>query len=187
MSAIHFYRRYDPDGRCKVICMRCFQTLGTAWDRHSVEEMESAHMCAFWMEGAPPANARPRRRGTAAAVPLLREVLQMHTWALLLLMLVVLYLVPTVMEIGASYALNPWLAVIVPGDLIGCAVLVGLLRMPRTGVLLYVLLTTLEGLSYAVNGAVRPDLCWFTDLVPTVLVVSLVLRRKLSDRELAIS
>jgi hypothetical protein len=106
---------------------------------------------------------------------------------LILLMLLALYLVPTAMEIGASYALNPWLAVILPGDLIGCAVLAGLLRMPRTGILLYVLLTTLEGLSYAVNGAVRPDLCWFADLVPTLLVIGLVVRRKLSHRELAIS
>jgi hypothetical protein len=188
MSVIHFYRRYHPDGRCKVICMRCFQTLGTAWDRHSLEEMESAHECAFSVEGAPsPAGRRPRRlAGTDA--PLLREALQLHALLLALLTVLALYVIPTALEAGASYALhNAWLAVILPGDLIGCAVLIGLLRMPRTGVALYLALTVAEGLSYSMNGGIVPDLRWFADLVPTLLVLTLVLRLKLGGRELAIS
>ncbi|HEX3663163.1 MAG TPA: hypothetical protein VHU89_17130 [Acidobacteriaceae bacterium] len=182
MNVIRFYRRYDPDGRCKVICMQCFQTLGTAWDRHSLEEMEAAHLCASPL----PAARRPGRE-VRPEMPLLREALHMHVGVLVGLTVLALYLLPTALEFAASYAVNPWLAVILPGDLIGCAVLVGLLRMPRTGVLLYVLLTVAEALSYAANGAVVPDLRWLTDSIPTLLVVSLVLRMKLRSRELAVS
>jgi hypothetical protein len=185
MSAIHFYRRYDPDGRCKVICMQCFQTLGTAWDRHSLEEMEAAHVCAFWREGAPSAAVRRGMREVRAEAPLLREALQLQTFPLVLLTVLALYLLPTALEFAASYALNPWLAVILPGDLIGCAVLAGLLRMPRTAVILYVLLTAVESFSYAVSGTVVSGLCWFADLIPMLIVLILVLRMKLRSGALA--
>ncbi|MGA7523213.1 MAG: hypothetical protein WBW84_12205 [Acidobacteriaceae bacterium] len=187
MSAIHFYRRYEPDGRCKVICMRCFQTLGMAWDRHSVEEMESGHVCAFTAVATPATAVRARTGKARMEAPLLRDALRMHAWLVVLVTVLALYLLPTALEFGVSHALNPWLAVILPGDLAGCAVLVGLLRMPRTGVILYLLLTAVEGLSYTADGAVAHHLLWFADLVPTLLVLSQLLRMKLRSPELAVS
>lgn len=187
MSAIHFYRRYDSDGRCKVICMQCFQTLGMAWDRQSLEEMESGHACAFWREGAPDAVPRELKKPGRTEVRLLRGALRMDAWALIPLMVLALYAVPTALELAARQMLNPWLAVILPGDLIGCAVLAGLLRRPRTGLLLYFLLTLVEGVFY-LGGAARPhELAWFADLVPTVLVVTLMLRMKVRSRPVGIS
>jgi len=186
MSTSHFYRRYDPDGRCRVICMQCFQTLGTAWDRHSLEEMESAHVCAFWTEGAFPSPAQ-RSTDVREEQPLLRRVLQIPAGLLALLTVLVAYALPTALELAARHALNPWLAVILPGDVIGCAVLAGLLRRPRTGVFLYLLLTSIEGLSYADGMARGRYLVWFADLVPTLVVLTLVLRRKLHSREPALS
>ena len=187
MSAIHFYRRYDPDGRCKVICMRCFQTLGTAWDRHSVEEMESGHDCAFWKEGTPAPASRRRRRDSGAAAPLLQQLMQIPAGLLALLAVLVAYALSTALEMATRHALHAWLAVILPGDVIGCAVLAGLLRKPRTGVLLYLLLTALEALSYTGGLARGRQLVWLADLIPMLLVLTVVLRMKLQRRELAAS
>jgi hypothetical protein len=186
MSAIHFYRRYDPDGRCKVICMQCFQTLGTAWDRQSLEEMEAGHMCSFRTEGTPPPDMHTRMKNVRSEPPLLRDALQMNILLLALLTVLLLYFVPTALELGASHVLNPWLAVILPGDVIGCAALVALLRMPRTGILLYLGLTAIEGLSYAANGALLPEVRWFADLIPTLLVLTLLLRSKLRSLNLGV-
>ncbi|HEX3986344.1 MAG TPA: hypothetical protein VHX13_07005 [Acidobacteriaceae bacterium] len=187
MSAIHFYRRYDTDGRCKVICMQCFQTLGTAWDRHSVEAMEAAHICAFWTEGAPATDPRSGAHSPLAQAPLVRKLLQMPAGLLALLTVLVAYAVPTALELAARHTLSPWLAVILPGDLIGCAVLARVLHRPRTAVLLYLLLTTMEGLSYVGGVARGRQLIWFADLVPTLLVLALMVRMKRRNRELAAS
>ncbi|HZZ37765.1 MAG TPA: hypothetical protein VFE06_01460 [Acidobacteriaceae bacterium] len=122
-------------------------------------------------------------RKVRSEAPLLRETLRLHARLLIPMTVLALYLLPTMLEFAASRALNPWLAVILPGDLLGCAAMIGLLGMPRTGVLLYLALTTLEGLSYAANRAVVPDLRWFADLVPTLVVLTLLLRMKLRSRE----
>ncbi|MFZ0630893.1 MAG: hypothetical protein WA399_16705 [Acidobacteriaceae bacterium] len=184
MSATHFYRRYDPDGRCKVICMQCFQTLGTVWDRPSAEAMEAAHACEFWRQGAPAAAARAPEAKVPPVSPILQPLLQIPAGLLALLTVLVVYALPTALELAARHTLNAWLAVILPGDVVGCAVLAGLLRRPRTGVFLYLLLTTIEGLCYA--GGVVPGrpLVWFADLVPTLVVLTLLLRRKLGAWEL---
>lgn len=186
MSPTHFYRRYDPDGRCKVICMHCFQTLGTAWDRHSLEEMESAHLCAYWMEGAPSPHVRVNR-GLPSEAPMLRSLLHIPTGLLVLLTVMVGYALPTALEMAARHALNVWLAVILPGDLVGCAMLAGLLRKPRTALLLYLLLTAIEAICHAAGVARGRQLIWFADLIPTLLVLILVLRLKLRAQGLAAS
>lgn len=183
MSTTHFYRRYDQNGRCKVICMQCFQTLGTAWDRASLEGMESAHECEFWRQGAPIATSRALAKKVPSATPLLQFLLKIPAALLVPLTLLVGYALPTVLELAARHALNAWLAVILPGDLIGCALLAGLLRKPRTAVSLYLLLTALEALFYGGGIARGRQILWFADLVPTLLVLILVLRMKQRSRD----
>ena len=118
--------------------------------------------------------------------PLLQRVLQIPAGLLAVLTVLVGYALPTALELAARHALNPWLAVILPGDLIGCAMLAGLLRKPRTGVFLYLLLTAIEALTY-MGGVMRGrQLVWFADLVPTLLVLFLLLRIKLRTWELGI-
>lgn len=187
MSSIQFHRRYGADGRCKVICMQCFQTLGTAWDRQSVEEMEAAHLCEYWRQGAPAAPGRARAGKLTGAPAFVGQILQMPAGWLMLLTLLLVYGVPTAVELGARGALNPWLAVILPGDAIGCAVLGGLLRRPRSAVFLYLLLTALEGASYAGGWLHGRELVWFADLVPALIVLFLLLRMKMGERALAAS
>jgi CHASE2 domain-containing sensor protein len=94
---------------------------------------------------------------------------------------------PTLAEYSAAHAFNPWLSVILPGDLAGCAVLVGLLRLPRTGVLIYLLLTSAEALCCASGVPLTAQLVWWVDLVPTLLVLTLVLRLKLRNRSPALA
>lgn len=187
MSTTHFYRRYDPDGRCKVICMQCFQTLGTAWDRPSLEEMESAHMCEFWKQGAPLATSRALAKKVPAATPLLQHLLRIPAGLLGLLTVLVAYALPTALELAAGNSLNAWLAVILPGDLIGCAVLAAVLRRPRTAAFLYLLLTAIEAVTYAGGMARGRQLLWFADLVPTLLLLFLLLRMKLRSKAVTAS
>ncbi len=113
--------------------MQCFQTLGTAWDRQSLEEMEAVHVCAFQIQGTPSPAEPGRMEMMRSEAQLLRDALRMHAWVLILLTVLALYLLPTALEFAASRALNPWLAVILPGDLFGCAVMIGLLRCRAPG------------------------------------------------------
>lgn len=187
MNTSHFYRRYDADGRCKVICMHCFQTLGRAWDRTSVEAMESAHICEFQRQETPTDAARRLVRQVASATPLVQHLLRVPAGLLALLVVLVAYALPTALELAARHELNPWLAVIVPGNVIGCALLAGLLRRPRTAAVLYMVLTMMEGLSYASGAARGRELLWFADLVPMLVVLILLLRTKQGGRALAVS
>jgi hypothetical protein len=107
---------------------------------------------------------------------------------LVLLTVVLLYGLPTLAEYSVAHALNPWFSVILPGDLAGCAVMVGILRMPRTGVLTYLLLTSVEGLCCLSGGPLSTNqLVWLADLVPTLLVLTLVLRLRLRNGPPAIA
>lgn len=178
MSAIRFYRRYEEDGRCRVICLQCFETLGTAGDRASVEAMERGHVCGGLPQKAPDAVESPAFPEPAARRGAVPELLRMPVGWLVLLTVAGVYLLPTAAELAARHALNPWLAVIVPGDVVGCAVLAGVLRRPRTGILLYLGLTALEGCVYAAGMTRAHQLAWFADLVPTLVLLTLILRMK---------
>jgi hypothetical protein len=85
---------------------------------------------------------------------------------------------PTVIEILLVPAVGSFFAVIILGDLLGCAVLAAWDRI--TGIGLYVALTILELVVWRA-GVVRPAaLAWFTDLVPAVVVSVLAVRRSIS-------
>lgn len=82
-----------------------------------------------------------------------------------------------VIKLLAARHLNPWLAIILPGDIAGCAWLFGVFKMQKTGLILYLLLTACEGCLYVSNIVSADALIWIADLVPTLIVAGIMVFR----------
>lgn len=187
VRTMNYYRRYDENGNCEVICTRCFATVGTANDLSAARKIEALHVCGRNTdEDAPKIIAIDRAIGSSSTLPRVDSLFGAavklkapNTPILFLVVLFFLYVLPTVLELLATKRFNPWLAVILPGDLIGCACLITVFRMPRTGVALYLLLTICEAALYGSKVVAARDLIWIVDLVPTVIVACLIMRTRM--------
>ena len=83
-----------------------------------------------------------------------------------------LYALPTAIELLAIWHLSPWIVAVLFGDLTGCTYMATVLKMPRTGVLLYLTLTVCEGLLYMSHRIPPTLLVWIVDLVPAIVTAS---------------
>jgi hypothetical protein len=188
MTTMNCYLLYKKDGTCEVICTRCFVTLGVADRSDSVREMEALHFCDRTV--AP--KHRPSivsirgssdTRLTPISIPIERIIDSYGTraapnlWMALLIIVSLLYVLPTVVELLAARHLNPWLAIILPGDIAGCAWLFGIFKMQRTALILYLLLTACEAGLYVSNVVSAGALIWIADLVPTLIVAGIIVFR----------
>lgn len=184
-KGLEFYYRYSDDGSCKVICLNCYATLGIGQDRAAVARMEAAHVCGEWVPAAERGPVRVEaeradRRVELSGLPLLERIaMEVHPAILLPAIALLLYALPTALEILARSQLNAntWVAVILPGDAIGCAVLIVLAKMPRAGLLLYCGLTAVECLWHITHVMRGVTMAWVADLVPTVAVILIVVMR----------
>jgi hypothetical protein len=79
-----------------------------------------------------------------------------------------LYALPTSIELLAMWHLSPWIVGVLFGDLTGCTYMATVLKMPRTGVLLYLTLTVREGSLYKSHRLPPTFLVWIVDLVPAI-------------------
>jgi len=178
---MRYYRRYHPDGRCLIICTRCFTTLGIAAGFTAATELEGQHVC-----GQPVrpnvsnaalksyATFRDHDRGSERLLDFLRQVDRKYVVVLFAVIALMVYALPNLVEFAALRYASPWVVNIAFGDLVGCLCLALVLRMPRTGVILYLGLSLLEGWLYA-TGMVSPaTLAWITDAVPTLVVAGRV-------------
>lgn len=188
MSTLNYYRRYQQDGTCMVICTRCFLTVGIARGQSAVRDLESGHVCSRAVQEASP---QPPPATTPSAVDahqggLVSNFLQsLHNRNPLLLTAVLaltLYGLPTLLEYVAARHLSPWVAVILPGDALGCAALVILFNMRRTSLVLYLALTAIESALYVTRVFSPVALVWIVDLVPTLIALSLLSSRRLVTR-----
>ena len=191
MSTLNYYRRYQQDGTCMVICTRCFLTIGIARGQAAVKDLESRHVCSRAVQEA---SLEPRPAQTSSAVivdqaglvtNLARAAQAVARWNPLILaviLVLVLYALPTLLEYVAAQHWNPWLAVILPGDALGCAALIVFFKMRRTGPVLYLALTGIEGAFYLTHILSPPALLWIVDLIPTLIALSLVSSRRLITR-----
>jgi hypothetical protein len=103
---------------------------------------------------------------------------------LLAAIIILLYLIPTCLEILARTEVNTWVAVILPGNLLGCAVLILLLRRVKTGLLLYAGLAACECCWHVVHLMRGVTMAWIADLVPTLAVLMVLLMRRQRMRDL---
>jgi hypothetical protein len=180
---MRYYRRYYADGRCVVVCTHCLATLGSAATFAAAEELEGWHVCgppvaAEFGDAALRCYAQvgeaKARRG-AGVVEFLRGLSRLSAGLLFLAIVLVVYCIPNLIEFVSAGYVSPWLLNVFFGDLTGCVCL-AVLRMPRTGVILYVALAVLDGWLYA-TGRVSPGtLAWITDAVPTLVVIGRVVQ-----------
>lgn len=187
---MNYYRRYDRDGACEVICIRCFLTVGTAKGLATIREMEALHICggkavqerqtATLAGGsfAKRPSAFPRNEVERLFGPS-GKLRTLNLSVLFLSVVTLLYVVPTMAELLAAQRLNPWFSVILPGDMVGCAWLIAVFKMRRTGLILYLLLTACEASLYTFHIVTANALPWIVDVVPTLTVVAIILRVRL--------
>lgn len=180
---MRYYRRYYSDGRCVIICTRCFTTLGTAAGFTTATELEAQHVCGQPMmprvsDAALKSYAtfRDRDNGTERFLNFLRRLDRKYVGLLFAAIALVVYALPNLMELAALRYASPWLVNIIFGDLIGCLCLALVLRMPRTGVVLYLALSLVEGWLYATGKVSPATLAWITDAVPTLVVAGRVVQ-----------
>ena len=186
---MYYHRRFSEDGKCEIICIGCFRTLGIANSIVAAKEIEAHHVCACaanrnhqmpagQLSGNGPATGRPTAPlnfakpsfGTLAMAQKLSLPFMIAAVGLLI------YALPTLLEWIAFHHVNPWFAVIFPGDLTGCVFLAVVFKMPRTGALLYVLLTAFETFLYSSHLVSAEALIWIVDLAPTLMVVGAIAR-----------
>lgn len=182
-----FYYRSLPEGRCEIVCTRCFLTLGAAQAIEEIRRIESLHQCAAARiptlqtavatrrfsadaETRSPATLSAISGGTANLPLPLRNALRLVAAAVLL------YFLPTAFELVAMHHWNPWICSLLWGDLTGCAFLCFVLGKVKAGICLYCLLTVFEAGACWLHLMPLSVLPWFTDLVPTVVVSVTVLR-----------
>lgn len=184
-----YYRRYNPDGSCIIICTHCFATLGAATGADQIAALECRHVCGEAVAprvppepiSAPPVSAPPgdskqiRKSGVAGSIlPALLDKFSPRSRFLLAAFF--LYGLPTVAEMALRHRFSPWIIIIAFGDLTGSLCLALLLRMPLAALLLYAGLTLSEACMY-LSGFVRVHtLVWIVDLVPTLIVAFMLAR-----------
>jgi hypothetical protein len=175
---MEYFRRYNPDGSCVVICLRCFATVGSAGNVAAALTLENVHECTRH----PLAEQKPASAEMMGAVEGSRESLSSrflrsaarlpmrYTPLFFLAVIVLLYAFPTAVEFGAERWAFPAIAIVLFGDLMGCACLATILRQPVVAGALYVGLTFCELWLHS-SGAIRSVfLPWVLDLVPTLVV-----------------
>lgn len=172
-----FYRRFYEDGSCRVICLSCYEMLGTGLDREAAERLGTAHVCREWVLAGGESGARQAAEAEEMERPRRAWLAGLHPMVLLPMIALLFYAAPTGLEILARVHVNTWLAVILPGDLVGCAALIWLAKLPRTGVLLYIGLTALESCLHLTHTMRGMTMAWVADLVPTLVMMGVAMRR----------
>lgn len=193
MVPMNCYLIYSKDGTCEVVCTRCFLKLGTAEGLDAARELDALHVCpgkaardelarmfsqhdssAIWSMSI---KSRIRRIFRQWSTLQVRDIL-----IALVSVVSLLYVLPTVVELVAAHSLSPWLAIILPGDVVGCAWLIFGFKMQKTGLILYVLLTVCESCLYAFHVVSANALVWIVDLVPTLVVAGMTLRLRMASK-----
>jgi hypothetical protein len=187
MPPMDYYRRYRQDGSCEIICVSCFATVGVAPNASVASTLEAEHDC-------PRKNGEKKDKTIGADSPALETDLvqkqqpsstwhsSTHSWESQLFtiatIVLLLYFIPTAAERIALDHANIWIACILPGDLTGCIYLGTVLRKPRLGAGLYLLLTILEASLFMDHLLPARSLFWVVDIVPTLVVMGFLLHSR---------
>jgi len=176
---MEYFRRYNPDGSCVVICLRCFATVGTAGSVSAALTLENVHQCTRH----PVADQKQASMGILSGFrtsrgnlssSFLRSAVRLqmpYTPLFFLAIFLLLYAFPTVVEFAAVRSAVPAIAVVLFGDLVGCICLATILRTPIVAGALYVSLTFCELWLHSTGAVRREFLPWILDLVPALVVI----------------
>lgn len=185
---MNYHHRYSADDTYEVICTRCFSTVGVVKGSAAAKEIESRHMCAAEVSQARFSGmVSPDSSSVGAAVSkqnwqkrILEFSARLEEWHITLLLLsvaLVFYFLPSTLESLVIRYWGVWWTCIVLGDLLGCFGMAAIWGLRRISIALYLLLTSFEGYLYTTHLASAGALIWITDLVPTVVILSMIMYR----------
>jgi hypothetical protein len=179
---MNYYYRSNEDGTFKVICTRCFITVGTVKRFESVKRLESAHRCfAKKDDGITLVSSEGDKRQALRQRHFLEVVSTLPYHYLLILVLLLLFAFPTLCEYFFFRYPSLNYPCILFGDLIGCAFLFVFLHMRRTAVILYLLLSVFESYLLAARVVPTMDILWIMDVVPTLIAVERITKLKFGN------
>ena len=177
---MNFYYRSLTDGKCEVVCTRCFMTIGAAREIHAIRHLENRHRCGTKRIAG--TDRRSPARSPASVSRLMRAIERVNrsralrNGFLLVAVALLLYILPTLVEFAVVHRWNPWITALWPGDLAGCACMIVVFRRVKEGIALYCLLTVIKSCLYSFHVTPMIALLWISDTVPSLIVAAMVLR-----------
>jgi len=172
-----YHYRFLADGRCEILCTRCFSTIGEATTPGLARVQADLHLCP--LAPGPGITMRPSTEGQKEAVRaqfLTHGLPGIPAPVLLVLAISVCYLLPTVLEWTILHYSSGWTGAVLIGDLCGCVGIFVLLRRKRLAVVLYVALTAVEYWLCAAQVVSTQMLLGLMDLVPTAILAGAIVR-----------
>ena len=174
---MEYHYRFFADGRCEILCTRCFLKIGEGTEPALARAQAAKHVCPL----APGQGIviKPSTEIDADAVRarfLTRERFHIPAPLLILFTVAACYGLPTVAEWAILRYGNLWMGAVLLGDLCGCIGIFAVLKRKRLAVSLYMTLTVVE-LWLSVAQLVSVQVLVYTmDLVPTAILALAVLR-----------
>lgn len=164
-----FYFRENGDQTCDVICLNCFQVVGTARSGSDIQQLRQEHRCPQsgnrHPQGAPNLNSRLHRLKGAY----FSAIAGRNRWQVLLFAVFFLYLVPTLIEWAAYRFSGLRFGVIAVGDLTGCIYIAFACKKRLLGVALYGALMIAEVLAVQLHSVSIGSLVYLMDAAPSVI------------------
>lgn len=178
-----YFYKFCADGSCDIICTRCFLKIGSGPEARTAREQADLHICRAPREtvAGNEGNLPGYLVTEATRERILRwvdgvEISKLPVPVLLLLAIVVFYILPNFLEFAILRHASPWAAKILIGDLAGCIGIFVALKKKKLAVILYLALTAVECWLFSAQIISAHSLFYLTDLVPTAVMASAILR-----------
>src|SRR5664279_3332719 len=167
---MNYHYRFGEDGTCKVICTRCFATIGIVNGLEEVKRLERVHRCSAETHNrGHHVVSRRDQRQTLPRGSYPKVVLSFPLYYLLPASFLLLYALPTICEFVLFR--NPHLRYpcILFGNFVGCGSLFFIFHLRKTAISLYLLLTGFASYLLAARTVPGIDIPWALDLIPSVI------------------
>ena len=172
-----FYFVARNDGMYDLICTRCFATVVSTNDPSSFQAHQALHRCtefkAIHPGTTPVRESRKNGRARIAPKPLI-DLQAVRFPVLLIIGVLLLYALPTAIELLLLQRINRRVDIVVVGDLLGCACIFFILKRRRVAIAVYVITAAFETVAYGLDLLSTQALCCIADAVPTLVVFSML-------------
>jgi hypothetical protein len=182
-----YYQTKNASKTYKIICTRCFQSLGIASDPSSAKIMESNHVCSSTPEQPISTLLDTRSTLLAEYVPdstsMLRQITETigppdsrYCVTTIFVTFILFYILPGLTELVALRYVNPWIALVLFGDAVGCFYIYRVLKMQKMAFVLYLVLTLGEAIFYSTHLVSSQLLLWLVNAIPAAFISMIVAR-----------
>lgn len=172
-----YHYRFLADGRCEILCTRCFLKIGEGTVPSAARVQADLHLCPMAPGPGIVYRAQAEAEEVGVRAPFLTRGLPgIPAPVLIFLAFAVCYGLPTIVEWAILRYSSLWLGAVVLGDLCGCLAIFAVLKRKRLAVSLYVALTAAEWWLGSAQVVSSQALLLLMDAVPTAILASAILR-----------